>query len=110
MTRKVLISPGFGAGWSTWAEDQFQEDCLFDPALIVAVEAGTPLGEWDEPGTPMHAFDQALRKKHGIESGEEVIYAGGAHGLEVVEVDGPFKVDEYDGSETIVTRNDDIWL
>ena len=36
-------------------------------------------------------------------------YLGGAHDLIVVEVTGPFRVTEYDGSESIRYRDEEEW-
>ena len=36
----VLISPGFGAGWSTWAGEEYAEEVLFDPGLVQLVVNG----------------------------------------------------------------------
>ncbi|MCJ1344295.1 hypothetical protein MMC31_002498 [Peltigera leucophlebia] len=36
----VLISPGYGAGWSTWASDEDVEFFLFDATMVKAVLAG----------------------------------------------------------------------
>ena len=36
----VLVSPGFGAGWSTWADNK--EDAVFAPEVVAWVKAGKP--------------------------------------------------------------------
>lgn len=36
----VLISPGYGAGWSTWAPEKDVEALLFDAKIVKAVLAG----------------------------------------------------------------------
>lgn len=36
----VLISPGYGAGWSTWAEHTFEQDYLYHPRWVRWVEDG----------------------------------------------------------------------
>ncbi len=45
---KVLYSPGFGAGWSTWNIKPFQKIMLTWPPLIEAVERGDDITE-DHP-------------------------------------------------------------
>ena len=35
----VLVSPGFGAGWSTWADRELRERLLFDPEVVAWVTA-----------------------------------------------------------------------
>lgn len=36
----VLFSPGYGAGWSTWAGSKFEQDYLFHPRWVQWVEEG----------------------------------------------------------------------
>ncbi len=101
MSRKILISRSFGAGWSTWAGDSpSQSDSLARRALtyqpiIDAIESG----DW---------LDTAKRKALHAQAKEELddIYMGGFDDLEIAEVDGPFCVEEYDGSESIRTTSD----
>ena len=85
----VLISPGFGAGWSTWAEDKEVEGMLFDSRLIEALEKSP---------------DELLRK-----AGE--LYPDSYKSVKDVEIQWLpigtiFWVEEYDGSERIVTTED----
>jgi hypothetical protein len=105
--RKVLYSPGYGAGWMTWNTD-YREDFLFDADLIAAVEAKTELGSEDEPGTPLAEFIRRLVAKHGDDA--QYAYLGGARDLQVATVDGPFRIDEYDGSESIVLASQEQWF
>jgi hypothetical protein len=101
MTRKVLVSPQFGAGWSTWSDSKYRDDMLFDPQLIADIENGRDRIEAAEE------FVQRLEAKYS----EEIhIYLGGARDLQVVEVDGPFMVEEYDGNESILRRDSGGWL
>jgi hypothetical protein len=81
----VLVSHGFGAGWSTWAEDN-REAMLFDPDLARAIEANEPL----EPIAERKYPDQ---------------YAGGLRNLCVqwLPIGTIFRIDEFDGSEAITT-------
>lgn len=82
----VLISPGFGAGWSTWNSDEVRDTLLFDPEIVNAVLAGDN--------------DQAARlaAKKAPDG-----YFGGARDLTVEWLDKGtvFEVDEYDGSESL---------
>lgn len=86
---KVLISPGFGAGWSTWN----YIDLAVDPDIIKAFEMG--LSE-----ESMCSYIQSL--------GYEKPYMGGYVACEIVEIpEGTrFKIIEYDGSEYIITDED----
>lgn len=82
----VLYSPGFGAGWSTWAEDEHKEYLAFDPALVAAVLAG-----------------DRNKAAQIAEAHDPNIYTGGARDLTVhwLPAGTVFEIEEYDGSETI---------
>lgn len=103
--RKVLVSPGFGAGWSTWADTEQVNDFLFDAALIAALESGTPLGNCEDPDTPLGDFVARMQAKHG----GHCSYTGGASDLRVQKITGRFYVNEYDGHESVVTPADHTW-
>lgn len=85
----VLISPGFGAGWSSWQPDEHVEFALHDRQLCEFVEAGD-----------LESFEARASAVIG-----EDVYFGGVTGLMVkwVEQGKPFYVHEYDGSERLVT-------
>ncbi len=114
--RKVLISPGFGAGWSTWnrGSREIREFMLFHPGLIAAIEAQKDLGcppsfshDSPRPGSPLEQFVVEFREKF---PGEEP-YLGGADQLKVKLVDGQFIVEEYDGSESLRLRDaEEDWI
>lgn len=90
---KVLISPGYGAGWSTWN----YIDLAFDPDIIQAFETG--LSEKD-----MRDFIISL--------GYKAPYMGGYNCCKIVDVPKGtlFRIKEYDGYESIETHNADDWL
>jgi hypothetical protein len=89
----VLVSPGFGAGWSTWAHGEIGERCMFDPIVVAWVEGGK-VGE-----VPVAHY------------GDAYFYIGGADGLEIewVPVGTAFMISEYDGSESIRFKESDCW-
>jgi hypothetical protein len=89
----VLYSPGFGAGWYTW--NQTVPQILFDPAIVKFVEKE----KWDELATYV-----ALKYPD--------IYTGGMKDLKVAWIpEGTlFRVDDYDGSESIELKENDNWL
>ncbi len=94
----ALYSPGFGAGWTTWADDELREAMLFHPRLVKWVEDGK-----QEP------IDEVLREVFpGI---DHLPYAGGASDLEIewIERGEAFEVTEYDGSESIEYRGRINW-
>jgi hypothetical protein len=87
----VLISPGFGAGWSTWSAAEQTEGMLFDSRLVdYILQTGTEgLGEY-------------------AESLGYTGYMGGAEDVRVewLEPGTRFLVEEYDGSESLRTFDD----
>ena len=93
----VLYSPGYGAGWYSWAviEDGI-EALLFDPEVVAWVE-----GEKVGPVPDMAA-------KYGF----SYFYDGGADNLVIgwVPVGSKFRINEYDGHETIVLIDDERWI
>ena len=91
----VLISPNFGAGWSTW--NPLKPELLFDPAVVAMVEDGTDF-------KTIEAYCEAKYPPHG--------YFGGADDLviEWVPVGTQFKVHEYDGSETLEVKEAMEWI
>ncbi|HET7047887.1 MAG TPA: hypothetical protein VFI54_06405 [Solirubrobacteraceae bacterium] len=97
--RKVLVSPWFGAGWSSWASGgrDLEEFYLFDPGLIESIE---------QHG---HVTDEAMAdfERRELERFGSTQYKGGAGGLVIEEVAEPFRIQEYDGSETIVLKSED---
>lgn len=90
----VLVSGGYGAGWSTW-NYEFPE-CLFDPEIVELIE---------QEKSPQEIADFALQK-YG-----ENFYTGGADGLYVywVPQGSEFLIDEYDGSESLQLKEEMSW-
>ena len=91
----VLVSRGYGAGWSTWTDEI--ETYLFHPKLVQMVEEerhSEITTEWMEQ-----------------ELGLDVSYTGGTDGLEIqwVPVGTKFVIDEYDGHESLRTIDDFHW-
>lgn len=92
----VLYSPGFGAGWSTWAyEKDYVDFMLFDPTLVDMVERG--LGS--------DAIEAYVQSKHSN------VYCGGADDLVIkwLPVGTAFRIHEYDGSESVEVREEMDW-
>lgn len=111
--RKVLISPGFGAGWSSWDSGELAEYILEYQPIIEFLEAGnkfvrnerpyhkdnfeTPWLDYDEPG-------QSVLKKLCDECQEKfdsMPYLGGAATLKVEYAYGKIRVHDYDGNESL---------
>lgn len=80
----VLISSGYGAGWSTWGGGDF---ALFDKTLVQMCLDGKSEEEVSEY----------------LESVGQDFYTGGWGniGVEWLETGTQFRVDEYDGSESL---------
>jgi hypothetical protein len=111
---KILISPGFGAGWSSWCYDNHEATVFmltYEP-LIETIERGEDIGYVDDfggdkfrPGTPMARFVDDYKERFG-----DTPYLGGARDLAVREVDQPFRIHEYDGSESVEYRDNVGWV
>lgn len=89
----VLISPGFGAGWSTWAPDDFPINVALDKRVIV---------KWLELTNEWDGRDKFEKWLYEITDGAYV-YLGGWRDLELVFVPkgSMFRINEYDGDESI---------
>ena len=90
----VLVSPGFGAGWSTWNRDV--PELLFDPAVVQMVGDGT------RPET-IELYCEEKYPNH---------YFSGASDLTVVwvPIGTEFMIDEYDGAESIIFKDQEKWI
>ena len=91
----ILVSYGYGAGWSTWNNDS--EVLIFSPKLIEMVESGK-----------RGAIDKEWCKDNlGIDN----VYCGGAEDLEIVwlPIGTKFLIEEYDGSESLRTTYDLVY-
>lgn len=126
---KILISPGYGAGWSSWAHGDTEQRKFwlsYEP-IIEFIEGGgaftgadTDIQYETDGNTPIYdALHPLLRQfikdyvaKFGKDEdgSDPYFYFGGANDLAVTEVFGPFMVDDYDGSESVTTSSDFISL
>ena len=85
----VLYSPGFGAGWSSWADDQEQETVLLFDANLVSMAMNK-------------AQETEVRKYLSQVFPDRLPYTGGWKNISI-EWMAPrtfFRVREYDGSES----------
>lgn len=89
----VLISPGFGAGWSTWNREY--PEMLFDPGQADLVIKG----------------DREQMQAYALVKWPDA-YLGGLRDLTVIWVDQGqlIKINEYDGSESIEYRDSTDWI
>ena len=85
----VAVSPGFGAGWSTW-NDIDPMDARFNQLFLDG------------------KVDEVVR----ICDDESLGYTGGAKNVEIqwVPVGTRFVINEYDGSESLMTIDDFEWM
>ena len=95
----VLVSPGHGAGWSTWTYCVEEDDpgfMMFDPTLVAMVERGASAEE----------IEAYVKSKYPDG------YYGGADGLTIewLPVGTQFRVHEYDGSETLEFKEAINWI
>lgn len=101
--RKVVISPDYGAGLSTWWDEAGVEMAYTiaeSPALIDACERGL---SWAETTAALKAagFDPFT---------VDCLYEGGWKGAVVVTVrTGPYKIREYDGAEHVEIQSQEYW-
>jgi hypothetical protein len=88
----VLYSPGFGAGWSTWIND---EKSMFDPTIVACVETK----DFDKLNTYMTLWYPDA-------------FTGGMDSLRIewLPVGTLFRIHEYDGSETIEVKEEMNWV
>ena len=87
----ILYSPGFGAGWSTWAYGDSEQAMAMDRDLVDAFLEGG-----------VNAVVKVAAEKYPEN------YTGGADDLKVVwlPVGTKFRINEYDGSETLITLDE----
>lgn len=90
----VLYSPGFGAGWYTWDSD-YGDALIFDPMIVKYVE--------EENKEAMYSY-VAMRYPD--------VYTGGLGDITVAWLpEGTlFRINEYDGSESIEVLGDSSWI
>ena len=88
----VLVSPGFGAGWYSW---HHIEELIYDPSIV----------EWVE----QEALDKILTY---MELKYPEAYCGGVNDLVVewVPLGARFRIDEYDGNESLVLESNERWM
>jgi hypothetical protein len=90
----VLISTGWGAGWSTWNTES--PEMLFDPTLVQMVENDADMSE-----LVAYAEKQWPNAYHG--GLDELVVLWIEQGTE-------FRVTEYDGAESIQIKQDINWI
>ncbi len=97
----VLISPGFGAGWSTWCEFNDRKAVTFDPWIVDILLSD----QYNRKEKIDRIYAHCAIKYPDL-------YMGGVSDLTVewVPQGSLFRVAEYDGSETIELKEADDWI
>lgn len=95
---KILISPGYGAGWSTWG-------C---PEMATNKE----LISYFEEGVTKEQMEQKCIELGIVHENGKPYYMGGFDQLEVVDVPkgNYFKIAEYDGHESVEIMHMVDWI
>lgn len=104
--RKVLVSPGFGGGWSSWCGDskvaQFVAE--YEPIIEFLENGGNKKDKAFK--LLLEELEEKLEKTFG-----KGFYLGGADQLEVRTVNGPYRITDYDGSESLIEQDDyNLWF
>lgn len=98
----VAYSPGFGAGWSTWeSNNELTDTLIFHPDIINMILSNKQ-SEIDKDWLVEH-FGEEFKG----------VYCGGASNLSIewVPVGTQFRIDEYDGDESVIELvNDNIYI
>ena len=98
---KILISPGWGAGWSTWNSSSvpgMKNYLMTYQPIIDFIESG---GDVNDFRNENHPILEELKKNIKEKFGSDYVCVLGAHQLIVKNVEPPFRVTEYDGYETV---------
>ena len=91
----VLYSPGYGSGWFSWNQsDAPAEFLLHDEKIVELVET-----------------DQRDKIEEYVNSLYPDVYCGGVEDLKIewVPQGTQFRIEEYDGYESIRLNHDDYW-
>jgi len=96
----VCYSPGFGAGWSSWEDDELKETLMFHPAIVNMILEGK---------------EDLIDEEWLVNNlGEEYkyLYTGGVKQLTIewVPQGSLVRINEYDGSESVEIYNTDNYF
>jgi hypothetical protein len=118
VVRKILYSPGYGAGWLSWNENKLSEEQAtflleYGPFIKYLEKNKTQKkSEYNIPKNLLKKFEENWRKIFGIEDDTSYYLCTlGARDLEVAEVcvDDQVRITEYDGWERIEVRGSQEW-
>jgi len=91
----VIYSPNYGSGWYSWNDMYDDQSMLFDPGLVGLIEAG----DKDKIQTYI-TLKWSDRQNPGSKHLE----------IEWVPVGERFRIDEYDGSESVILASKEKWI
>lgn len=96
----VCYSPGFGAGWSSWEDEELRETLIFHPAIVNMILEGK---------------EDLVDEQWLVDNlGEEYrhVYTGGIKQLTIewVPQGSLVRINEYDGSESVEIYNNDSYF
>ena len=95
----VLVSHGFGAGWSTWND---VEEMLYDPYIVLMLSDLRDGGSIDE---------DRLSNYCTAKYGENVCLLGfGGLTVHWIPEGTAFRINEYDGAESLELRDESHWF
>ena len=98
----VLYSPGYGAGWSTWAEESERDLLLFEPDVVhLVLDRDAGVISSTEFLEQVDMIWQ-LKQYESYCSPDKLCVVW-------LPVGTKFRINEYDGSESIMLQQDDIW-
>lgn len=115
--RKILISPGYGAGWSSWGDPEQAKFVVTYQPIIDFLESGGQFEEADISSFSAGGYEnfkepgQSILKQFIEDLGED-FYLGGARGLivEYADDDELVRIHEYDGYESLERFETMNWL
>ena len=107
----VLVSAGYGAGWSTWNsyKGEGELDLALDHRIIEWLLANAKVTTYEDSNIDwdIEDVDEAALKEYCESIGYHDVYCGGADGLciEWYRKGTLIRIEEYDGYESVITGN-----
>lgn len=98
----VLVSPGYGAGWSTWNQPELAYDKRVVEFWLSKKDDENFMRDIDSFA---RNITQEKTSEYFASIGYSAVYFGGFRDIEMewVAPGQMFRIDEYDGSETLVS-------